>query len=275
MTPALLQAEALQAHFPGGPPVLAGASVSLHPGERVALLGANGSGKTTLLRCLSGAMAAQSGQVLVDGSPLRHDKAALRAHRARVQLVLQNPDDQLFSADVTQDVSFGPLNLGLDEATVRQRVADSLALLGIEHLAERPTHQLSYGERKRVVIAGAVAMRPQVLLLDEPTAGLDPAGVTELLDALARLRTAILLATHEVDLAFAWADRVAVVADHQVREGGIELLGEEDLLARARLRPPWQVQMMRCAGLTLEGTLPRTAAQVAARLGISAAGTTG
>ena len=115
--------------------------------------------------------------VAVDGRPLEHSRRGLRAHRQEVQLVLQDPDDQLFSASVAQDVSFGPVNLGLPEDDVRARVAEALRLLAVEHLADRPTHQLSYGERKRVAIAGAVAMRPCVLLLDEPTAGLDPSAV--------------------------------------------------------------------------------------------------
>ena len=113
--------------------------------------------------------------------------------RDSVQLVLQDPDDQLFSADVAQDVSFGPLHLGLGAQEVRRRVAETLDLVGATHLADRPTHQLSYGERKRVALAGALAMRPAVLLLDEPTAGLDPAGLETLLTVLARVQTLSLI----------------------------------------------------------------------------------
>ncbi len=134
-------------------PVLA--QVSLCLTGRTVLLGANGSGKTTLLRVLSGAHRPLAGEVLVGGTRLKHTRDGLRAHRRQVQLVLQDPDDQLFSADVAADVSFGPLNLGLPEAEVHDRVAEALALLQITHLAERPTHQLSYGgERKRAAIAG-------------------------------------------------------------------------------------------------------------------------
>jgi len=175
---AVLVGEGLHAGYPGRGDVLDCAHVSVTGRSRLALLGENGSGKTTLLRCLSGAHVPDAGSVAVDGITLRHDNAGLRDHRQRVQLVLQDPDDQLFSADVRADVSFGPINLGLDDHEVRARVSEALELLDVVDLADRPVHQLSYGQRKRVAIAGAVAMRPQVILLDEPTAGLDPRAVT-------------------------------------------------------------------------------------------------
>ena len=154
----MLTARDLVARFPGREPVLSGASITLPAGGRVALLGANGCGKTTLLRCLSGAHRPERGDIARDGVRLEHGRRGLREHRSAVQLVLQDAADQLFSADVTQDVSFGPMNLGLPLAEVRARVDDTLAMLGIEHLAERATHQLSYGEQKKVALAGAVAL---------------------------------------------------------------------------------------------------------------------
>ena len=245
--------------------VLRGATLRIDAGRRIALLGANGSGKTTLLRCLSGALRPSAGRVEVGGRPLGHDRSSLRAHRRLVQLVLQDPDAQLFSADVTQDVSFGPLNLGLDDSAAWARVEEALDLLSIRHLAERPTHQLSYGERKRVAIAGAVAMRPRVLLLDEPTAGLDPAGVAELMATLDGLDTTVVLATHDVDLTLSWADEVVVVAGGEVRQGDVTLMADEELLGRARLRMPWQLDLLRRFGLPLDPP-PRTVDDVAATL---------
>ena len=259
----ILVARDVIASYPGAEPVLKRASCQLSPGIRLALLGANGSGKTTLLRCLSGAHKPDSGEIALAGRPLKHDRAGLRQHRRRVQLVLQDPDDQLFSADVTQDVAFGPLNLGLTEDEARRRVAEALDLLGITHLADRPTHQLSYGERKRVTIAGAVAMRPDVLLLDEPTAGLDPSGVEETRAALSRLTgqgTTIVLATHDVDFALSWADEAAVVAGGQVHQGPIaEVLADTDLVSRAHLRQPWQLELAIALGLE---SRPRTMTEV-------------
>ena len=185
---------------------------------------------------------------------MRYDRAGLKAHRRVVQLVLQDPDDQLFSADVRRDVSFGPVNLGLPEAEVRDRVEEALTLLRIADLADRPVHRLSYGQRKRVAIAGAVAMRPRVLLLDEPTSALDPAGVTELLTAFARLEanhTTVVIATHDVDLALGWADSAAVVVDGRVVQGApATVLGDRDLILLARLRLPWVLDVADRVGLS-------------------------
>jgi len=252
--------------YPAGPPVLHDAALSVPAGRRTALLGANGSGKTTLLRCLAGALRPGAGTVTVHGEPLRHTAAGLRRHRRAVQLVLQDPDDQLFSASVAQDVSFGPMNLRLEPEEVRARVDEALGLLSVSHLRERPTHLLSFGERKRVSICGAVAMRPRVLALDEPTAGLDPAAVEETLDALERLHrsgTTVILATHDVDLALRWADDVAVVQAGGVRQGpAADLLADAGLLRRARLAPPWLLEVSRRLtglGLLPAGRAPRTA----------------
>jgi cobalt/nickel transport system ATP-binding protein len=268
-----LVADSLVVGYERGRRVLDGASLVVPAGRRLAILGANGSGKTTLLRCLSGALRPSTGAVLVDGVALSHDRNGLRAHRQEVQLVLQNPDDQLFSASVAQDVSFGPMNLGLPEESVRLRVAEALRLLAVDSLAARPTHHLSYGERKRVAIAGAVAMRPCVLLLDEPTAGLDPSAVAEALAALTRLQEAdatVVMSTHDVDLALRWADEVAVVVDRRVVQGPPEeLLGDDALLAHARLGRPWALTVgarLRDLGLLAAGALTRDADELLAAL---------
>lgn len=236
--------------------VLRGADLDIPRGQRLALLGANGSGKTTLLRTLAGSVRPDRGDVLVDGVALRFNRAGLRAHRQVVQLVAQNPDDQLFAADVYRDVSFGPLNLGLSEAEVRQRVAESLAVLSIEDLAERPIHELSYGQRKRVAIAGALAMRPCVMLLDEPTAGLDPQGVDEMvaaLESLLRAHTTVVISTHEVDFALSWADSAAVLVDGRVHHGSPSaLLADAELVAAARLRQPLVLQAATAFGVDAE-----------------------
>jgi cobalt/nickel transport system ATP-binding protein len=151
---------------------------------------------------------------------------------------------------VAEDVSFGPLNLGLDEAEVTRRVDEALAAVEISHLAERPTHQLSFGQKKRAALAGVLAMRPEVVLLDEPTAGLDPSGVQELLNALDRLRSAgttLVLATHDMNLAYAWADEVAVLHEGRLLGRGAPeaILGDEVLLRTARLRMPGALEMAR------------------------------
>lgn len=184
-------------------------------GSRNALLGANGSGKTTLLQHINGLLRPGTGELLLDGQPFDYSRAGLTALRRRVGLVFQNPDRQLISANVTEDVSFGPLNLGLDEASVRQRVAEALAAVGMSGHAERPVHRLSFGEKKRVCIAGVLAMRPELLLLDEPMAGLDAGMQAEflaVLDTLTAQGITVLLTTHDVDFAYRWADQLHLLA---------------------------------------------------------------
>lgn len=265
---ALLAARTITAGFRGTPNVLQEASLQIRAGVRLAVMGANGSGKTTLLRCLSGAHEPAAGSVTRGGEPVTYRRSSLNEHRRHVQLVLQDPDDQLFSADVRADISFGPVNQGLPDVDVLARVEEVLALLHLQELADRPVHQLSYGQRKRVAIAGAVAMRPSVLLLDEPTAGLDPATVRlfrELLGHLERVGTTVVVATHDVDLAWRWADEVALVSDGAVVQGSVtDILTRDALIRQARLELPWQVELMRCTGLPLEpGSHPRTPADLA------------
>ncbi|MFD8520065.1 energy-coupling factor ABC transporter ATP-binding protein [Streptomyces capillispiralis] len=260
--------------YEDGPPVLTGLDFEVREGRALALLGRNGSGKTTLMRLLSGGLRPSGGELTVEGRAVRYDRRGLTALRTTVQLVVQDPDDQLFAASVGQDVSFGPLNLGLPDAEVRARVAESLAALDITALADRPTHLLSYGQRKRTAIAGAVAMRPRVLILDEPTAGLDPDGQERLLTTLDGLRadgTTVVMATHDVDLALRWADDAALLTPSGVHTGpATETLARTDLLAAAGLRLPWGVaaaRLLRTYGLLTDtGAGPRTAEELVAAL---------
>lgn len=243
MSPPILEARGLTFDYPGGPTALRGLDLCVHRGRRLALLGANGCGKTTLLLHLNGTLRPRRGQVSIDGRPAAYDRLALARWRGRVGLVLQEPDDQLFSATVYQDVSFGPLNQGLSEPAARERVHAALATLDIERLAERPCHLLSFGQKKRVAIAGLLAMGPEVLILDEPTAGLDGMGVAQLqaaLDALQAQGTTLVLSTHDVDAAYAWADEVAILGDGILLCQGetTEILGNRGLLASAGLRMP-------------------------------------
>jgi cobalt/nickel transport system ATP-binding protein len=266
----VLQARGLHFGYEPGRPVLTGADLELHEGRRVAVLGPNGGGKTTLFRLLAGALVPDAGDVLLDGVPVRRTRAGRTALRTQVQLVLQDPDDQLFAATVAQDVSFGPVNMGLDEAAVRTRVDAALAALGLTDLADRPPHLLSFGQKKRVAIAGAVAMAPRLLVLDEPTAGLDPAGVEALLAVLAALEaggTTPVLSTHDVDLAHRWAADVAVVSDGRVRTGPADaVLGDADLLRSARLGPAWAPAVHRLLRAAGSDARPRSAAELHALL---------
>ncbi|MFJ8086487.1 energy-coupling factor ABC transporter ATP-binding protein [Streptomyces sp. NPDC096205] len=258
--------------YEDGPDVLDGLDFAVREGRALALLGRNGTGKTTLMRLLSGGLRPRAGRLTVEGEPVSYGRDGLTRLRTTVQLVVQDPDDQLFAASVAQDVSFGPLNLGLSDPEVRARVAEALAALDITALADRPTHLLSYGQRKRTAIAGAVAMRPRVLILDEPTAGLDPDGQERLLTTLDGLRTSgttVVMATHDVDLALRWADDAALLTPAGVHTGpAATMLARTELLTQAGLRLPWGIaatDLLRAQGLlpdTQRG--PRTPEELSA-----------
>lgn len=263
----MLQIVAADYSYPGGIAAVSGIDLSLRPGEKVAILGPNGAGKTTLLTLLNGTIRPDRGCVRLDGQEIRYDKAGLRHLRRQVGLVLQDPDDQLFAASVFEDVSFGPLNLGLAPDAARAQVDAALAAMRIEDLRDRPTHMLSFGQRKRVAIAGIVAMQPRYLLLDEPSAGLDPFSVSHLMAALRRIagqETAILLTTHDIDMAYGWADRVVIFGEGRIACDGApeDIFADTALLQRLHMRPPliWEIaQAMRAAGLLpASGPLPRT-----------------
>jgi cobalt/nickel transport system ATP-binding protein len=253
MTGSLLAVRGLEYVYPGGVVALRGLNLNIEHGRKLAILGPNGSGKTTLLLHLNGTCKPTRGEIRLAGQPAGYDRRALDRWRRRVGLVLQEPDDQLFAATVEQDVSFGPLNLGLSEAETRKRVGEALEALRIAPLAARATHTLSFGQKKRVAIAGILAMRPEILVLDEPTAGLDPHGVTHLLGALQQLHetgTTLVFSTHDAELAYAWADRVAVFHDGMVLCQGetAAVLGDREVMRRARLRPPLLLELAQLLG---------------------------
>lgn len=235
---------------PSRPPALRGISLTVPQGCRLAILGANGSGKSTLLLHANGSLRPKAGRVLQAGKPVDYSRQGLHALRRRVSLVLQEPDEQLFAGSLRQDVSFGPFNLGLPEAEVARRTDEALRILELADLAHLPPHQLSHGQKKRAVIAGALAMQPELLALDEPTAGLDPRSIGLLarnLDELHQRGITIILSTHDIDFAFAWADTVAIMQEGKLSRVGSprDVLGDEERLQRAGLRMPFQLLIER------------------------------
>ena len=263
----LLEARDLVHVYPGDVRALDKLNLRVEQGRRLAILGPNGAGKTTVLLHLNGTLKPNSGQVLLNGEAMGYDNAALTGWRRRVGLVLQDADDQLFAATVGEDVSFGPLNLGLDEAETRRRVDAALTAMNIPHLADRSTHMLSFGQKKRVAIAGLVAMQPEILLLDEPTAGLDHIGTESLLAVLEDLQrkgATLVFTTHDVDMAYRFADDVALFEGGRILAQGpiAEILSQPELVARAKLDTPFLLKLgLRARELGLlapDQPLPRT-----------------
>jgi len=260
---ALIALEAVEHTFADGSAGLRGCTLALGGGRRHALLGANGAGKTTLLQHLNGLLRPTAGQLRWQGVPYDYGRAGLRALRTRVGLVFQNPERQLFSALVEEDVSFGPLNLGLDPAAVRARVAAALDAVGLAGEGRRPVHQLSFGQKKRVCIAGVLAMQPEVLLLDEPMAGLDApmqAGLESLLDRLAAGGVTVVLSTHDIDFAWRWADDIHLMAAGRCIASmpAPQLPARQDALRAAGQRLPLALALH--AELAARGVLPAGAA---------------
>jgi len=230
----IFELEAVHFRYPDVP-ALQGVSLRVEPGECVAVLGANGSGKSTLLRVLAGLSPAEQGAVSFDGRPL----AETPEFRRRVGVLFQNTDAQLFNATVLDEVAFGPLQMDWPREKILERVHAVLCELGIEHLKDRPPHRLSGGEKKRVALASVLVLEPDVLLLDEPTATLDPSSQAALLDFLFEGlgRRTVLIATHSLELAHEIAGRCVILDAGRVAADGPcpEILADEALLRRTHL----------------------------------------
>jgi cobalt/nickel transport system ATP-binding protein len=224
--------------YPDGHAALRGVDLDVAAGERVAVLGPNGAGKSTLVLHLNGILLPSRGEVVVGGLPVATQH--LREIRRRVGVVFQDPDDQLFMPTVRDDVAFGPANLGLGRDDVDLRVVAALAAVGLDGVERRPPHHLSYGERRRAAIATVLAMDPDLLVLDEPTANLDPAARRELSAVLRTLALTTVVVTHDLPYALELCPRSVVLdAGRIVADGSTAaILGDRALLAAHRLELP-------------------------------------
>jgi cobalt/nickel transport system ATP-binding protein len=234
-----LEVRELAFAYPDGSQALFGVDLTVEPGERVAVLGPNGAGKTTLVMHLNGIHAAQHGVVTVGGLPVK--KEHLREIRRRVGIVFQDPDDQLFMPTVREDVAFGPANLGLRGDELEARVRAALEAVGMEEFTDRAPHHLSFGQRRRVAVATVLAMEPEILVLDEPSSNLDPAGRRELADILRSLRITMLMVTHDLPYALELCPRAVVMNRGTIVADGatVQILSDADLMRANRLELPY------------------------------------
>ena len=245
----LIETRDLTYTYPGNVTALHRLNFVAPRNARIAVIGSNGAGKSTLFKLFNGIFKPTSGSVLIRGEPIT--SANIREVRKFVGIVFQNADDQIFSPTVEQDVAFGPTNLGLDPETIHHRVHEALRLVGIEDLAHRVPHHLSGGEKKRVAIAGVVAMEPEVLVLDEPTAGLDPQGVHDLIGFINSLSRkygmTVIFSTHDVSLVAEVADYVYVMNKGRfVAQGKVEeIFLQPDMLRSVRLDVPVLPKLIR------------------------------
>ena len=257
-------------------------SVSLDEGKKIALVGPNGAGKSTLMLMFNGILRPSAGEVLFRGQTFQYDSPSLREIRRKVGMVFQNSDDQIFAPSVYQDVAFGPVNLGFPKDKVKKYADYALQYVGLSGYDHRPPHHLSGGEKKRVAIAGILAMEPEVMILDEPTSNLDPASSEEIMEMLDELNCGgktMIISTHDVDLAYRWADEVILMEDGGVlrRGTGQDVFGDEELIKRARLKLPIVVDLYKelvGRGLLNGSKPPRNVLELTALLESGTRGTT-
>lgn len=248
MSELIVTLEQVSYQYADGTMALDQINLSIEKGKKIALLGNNGAGKSTLFLLLNGILKPTNGCILYNGKKLTYKKKEIQQLRQQVGIVFQNSETQLFSSTVYEDIKFGPKNLNLPTEEVERRVKEVITLTETEPLKDKPPHFLSIGQKKRVAIAGIVAIDPELMVLDEPTAGLDPYYSKRMLDLLEKIHhrnRTILLSTHNVDLAYEWADEVIILNNgHLLAQGKpVEVFNKREILETSHLHKPWIMEV--------------------------------
>ena len=239
-------------------------NLQIKKGKKIAVMGANGSGKSTLFLCCNGIHRPDKGGVYFHGEPVDYSRKGLLELRRSVGIVFQDPDNQLFSASVYQEISFGACNIGMSEEEAKEAVEEVMEHLEITPFRERPTHALSGGQKKQVSIADILVMKPEVIIMDEPGASLDPRHtrmVNRIMDRMTEEGITVLLATHDMDYAYAWADEIVLMHQGRILKQGtpLQVCSDREALYKTNLEPPMVLRMyeMLChKGILKEGKYP-------------------
>ena len=235
--------------YPDGTRALNNVNMDIEKGQKVAIMGPNGAGKSTLFSHFNGLTEPTSGHLEIEGKKMQYDKKSLLEIRQKVGIVFQDPNDQLFAPTVKEDVAFGPMNLGLGYEEVEKRVEESLKMVGMAEYKDKTPHHLSGGQQKRVAIAGIVAMRPEIMILDEPTAGLDPQGVDEVLNILNKLNEegmTIVISSHDIEMVNSFAQKIFVLNKGEIIGSGDthQIFSDKELLKKAHLKAPVTTEIL-------------------------------
>lgn len=249
MTNIQLSTENLSFTYPDGTQALKNINIEIEKGGKVAIIGPNGAGKSTLFSHFNGLTEPTSGCVKIEGNPISFEKDELLKVRQKVGIVFQDPNDQLFAPTVKEDIAFGPMNLGLSYDEVEKRVEDALKMVGMENYEDKTPHHLSGGQQKRIAIAGIIAMKPELMILDEPTAGLDPDGVEKVLNIMNQLNEegmTLIISSHDIDMISKYADKIFVLYNGEIIESGNKnkIFSDMELLKKAHLRTPITTEIL-------------------------------
>lgn len=235
--------------YPDGTEALKNINIQINKGEKIAIMGPNGAGKSTLFSHFNGLSEPTSGHVEIDGEKIVFKREELLKVRQKVGIVFQDPNDQLFAPTVREDVAFGPMNLGLDYDEVKRRISESLEMVGMSGFEDKTPHHLSGGQQKRVAIAGIITMKPEIMILDEPTAGLDPEGVDKVLNILNKLNSkgiSIVISSHDIEMVNQFANKIYVLYDGEIIASGDkhQIFSDKKLLKKAHLKSPITTEIL-------------------------------